>query len=66
MTTIALNRRQAAAALGVTVNALKEAQARGDLRAKNTKIHPETGRPVGTTLYSITELQRWFESLGDA
>ena len=66
MTAIALNRKQAAAALGVTVNAIKEAQARGDLRAKNTKIDKKTGRPVGTTLYAVTELQRWFDSLEDA
>lgn len=63
---IALNRKQAAAALGVSVDTLKEAQAAGALRAKNTKFHPETGRPIGVTLYDPADLRAWFDSLGDA
>lgn len=63
---IALNRRQAAEALGVSVDVIKAAQHAGQLRAKNTAIHPKTGRAVGVTLYDPVELRRWFESLGDA
>ena len=63
---ISVNRRQAADLLGVSIDVIKAAQASGALRAKNTKIDPNTGRPVGVTLYSVAELERWFESLEDA
>ena len=63
---ISLDRVSAAAMLGVSTDILKEAQHKGELRAKNTKFHPKTGRAIGKTLYSVTELQRWFDSLGDA
>lgn len=63
---ISLNRREAAAALGVSVDLLKEEQSAGRLRAKNTKVDPTTGRAVGITLYDYAELKRWFNGLDDA
>ena len=63
---IALNRRDAATALGVSIDTLKQAQAAGKLKAKNTHIDPRTGRANGTTLYDVDELRRWFNSLDDA
>jgi hypothetical protein len=65
-TPIAVNRRDAAALLGVSVDTLKAAQAEGRLRAKNTKVDAKTGRAVGVTLYALEDLRAWFEGLDDA
>ncbi|GAB2970058.1 hypothetical protein [Nocardioides montaniterrae] len=62
---IALNRRQAATALGVSPDLLKAAQEAGALRAKNTKFDAK-GRAVGITLYDPADLKAWFDGLGDA
>jgi hypothetical protein len=62
---IAYTRKEAAELLGVSVDTIKVAQARGDLRAKNTKFDAN-GRPVGITLYSHDDLRAWFDGLGDA
>jgi len=64
-TPIALNRREAAAMLGVSVDVLKAAQNAGALRAKNTKFDKQ-GRPTGRTLYALEDLRAWFDGLGDA
>lgn len=62
---IALNRKEAAALLGVSVDVLKDAQRAGSLRAKNTAFDAN-GRPTGRTLYSLDDLRAWFDGLGDA
>lgn len=60
---IALNRKQAAELLGVSVDVLKDAQRRGQLIARNTSVDPETGKAHGITLYAYADLVAWFESL---
>lgn len=65
-TPIALNRRQAAELLGVSVDTIKKAQASGALRARNTRVDPETGKARGTTLYAYADLVAWFEQLEPA
>jgi len=65
MTKKSLNRKAAAEYLSVSVDMLKEAQYSGRLKAKNTKFDKD-GRAVGITLYDVSELERWFDSLGDA
>lgn len=62
---IAVNRKEAAALLGVSVDTLKAAQSAGALRAKNTKFD-SAGRPVGVTLYSLDDLRAWFDGLDAA
>lgn len=63
---IAVTRAEAAKLLGVSIDLLKTEQRAGRLKAKNTHIDPQTGRASGSTLYSVKELQAWFDGLDDA
>lgn len=63
---IAVTRRQAAAMVGLSIDVIKDAQHRGELKAKVTRKDEVTGRSTGTTLYDVAELRRWFEGLPDA
>ncbi len=55
-----LNRREAAAACGVSVSTIARAKAAGHLRAKKTAVRG------GKELYRLADLEAWFEQLTDA
>lgn len=63
---ILVNRETAAEMLGVSPEYLYSEQRAGRLKAKTTTINERTGQATGKTLYAVSELERWAESLKDA
>jgi hypothetical protein len=63
---LAYTREEAATACGVSVDSIKRAINRGDLRAKRSAKHPETGEPTGKYLILAADLQAWLEGLAAA
>lgn len=61
---IAVTRREAAAMLGVSSDVIKAARDAGTLHPKAVGFRSD-GR-VTKELYSVAELQEWFDGLGDA
>jgi hypothetical protein len=55
----------AARLCGLSRESLYRAIKSGDLPAKRTSIHKETGEPTGRILVLRTELERWLEALPD-
>lgn len=57
----------AAAATGLSPEAIKRAVKAGHLKAKvSGGFHPETGKPLGKYLIAPADLQAWFDGLADA
>jgi hypothetical protein len=61
---IAVTRREAAEMLGVSVDRITEAKEANELHPKASKIRTD-GSP-SKELYSVAELQSWFDGLEDA
>lgn len=62
---LAYSRKEAAAAVGVSVDLIDQAIARGGLRAKRSSVGRD-GRPAGRYLITETALREWLDSLEDA
>ncbi len=61
---LAVTRKEAAAMLGVSEDTIRRAKNAGHLKAKRlTRDETQKG---GKELYSVTDLQTWFDSLADA
>lgn len=61
---LAYTRREAAEMCGVSVDTIRRAKAKGDLKAK--RLTSDESRAGGKELYRLEDLQAWLEGLADA